>query len=312
MLKYLIIPLSDDSVSFCNYEVKGKKNLIPLETLKKAIIFAMKKNLTVQFIYNKDDLPQEYASVIESIDNTKIYPVENKDIVNAEVVVFSNIDNFLSFDCKDKTIILHLGLENIENLSLIINNKKADYKKLNIVFDNEENITNEQLEIYHKQLKKVADFILKEYNQGNTLQLNILTDRILLTQMNNCNAGKENITLMPNGKFYICPAFYYENERDTVGDLNQGLNIKNAQLYEIEYAPICRICDSFHCKRCVYINKKMTYEVNTPSKQQCIISHIERNVSKYLLDNLQAKNIINSSIKIEEIDYLDPFEKIVK
>lgn len=127
--------------------------------------------------------------------------------------------------------------------------------------------------------------------------------------MNNCNAGICNITLAPNGCFYICPAFYFNNPNDNIGDLQSGVIIKNKQLYQLEYAPICRICDAYQCKRCVWLNRKMTLEVNTPSHEQCIVSHIERNISKSLLDAINQNNILIDN-KIEEIDYIDPFDKI--
>lgn len=116
--------------------------------------------------------------------------------------------------------------------------------------------------------------------------------------MNNCNAGYESITLAPNGKFYVCPGFYQDDMYD-VGSLDDGLKIKNQHLYELRFAPICRTCDAYHCKRCIWLNKKTTFEVNTPSKEQCIISHLERNASRIL-----------SPDGISEINYLDPFEKL--
>lgn len=55
----------------------------------------------------------------------------------------------------------------------------------------------------------------------------------MLDRMNNCGAGDTTITLAPDGKFYICPAFYLENQEDalgdlkhSIGDLDNGLDIK--------------------------------------------------------------------------------------
>ena len=142
------------------------------------------------------------------------------------------------------------------------------------------------------------------------IELNILSDRLVLTNMNNCEAGVKHITFAPNGKFYICPGFYFDDENDSIGDLASGINIKNQQLYKLEYAPICRTCDAFQCKRCVYLNRKTTLEVNTPSHEQCVVSHLERNCTKDLLD--KARNAIPelAEKEITEIDYLDPFDKI--
>ena len=39
------------------------------------------------------------------------------------------------------------------------------------------------------------------------VQFNLLTDRMMLKEMNNCNAGYESITLAPDGNLYICLSF---------------------------------------------------------------------------------------------------------
>lgn len=52
----------------------------------------------------------------------------------------------------------------------------------------------------------------------------------------------------------------------------------------------------------------MTYELNTPSHEQCVIAHIERNASRELLNRIRKHEKILSKQEIKEIDYLDPFE----
>ena len=125
--------------------------------------------------------------------------------------------------------------------------------------------------------------------------------------MNNCNAGYGSITLAPNGKFYVCPAFYFEDENDSLGDLQKGLEIKNRHLYRLEYAPLCRLCDAFHCKRCIWLNRKTTGDVNIPSREQYVTAHLERNASAGLLKQLKPAGLY-SHTEIPEINYLDPFE----
>ena len=89
-------------------------------------------------------------------------------------------------------------------------------------------------ETYKQILHALSDHVEKLYVNGKSPQLNILTDRMLLEKMNNCGAGDSNITLAPNGKFYVCPAFYYENEKNCIGDneLAKILTADNTELYE--------------------------------------------------------------------------------
>lgn len=56
----------------------------------------------------------------------------------------------------------------------------------------------------------------------------------------------------------------------------------------------------------------MTREINTPSHEQCVMAHYERNASRDLLTELG--NIYPdylSEMDIPMINYLDPFDKIV-
>ncbi|WP_415294063.1 CXXX repeat peptide maturase [Clostridium perfringens] len=109
----------------------------------------------------------------------------------------------------------------------------------------------------------------------------------------------------------MCPAFYFDNPKNSIGDLTSGININNEYLLDINNAPICLECDSYHCKRCVFINKKLTGEINTPSKMQCLITHIERKASVKLQQMLNENDDI-FFYELNDIDYLDPIEKLQK
>ena len=54
--------------------------------------------------------------------------------------------------------------------------------------------------------------------------------------------------------------------------------------------------------------EKLTLEVNTPSHEQCVVSHLERNMSRDLLEKIRNSNENLSGIEIPAIDYLDPFD----
>lgn len=75
MLKYLIIQLDDTSASFCHYPTKRQKSLIPLEALKDGVLWALKENLMVQFVYPDYELPKDYLDAIDSIDHIDITTV---------------------------------------------------------------------------------------------------------------------------------------------------------------------------------------------------------------------------------------------
>ena len=184
--------------------------------------------------------------------------------------------------------------------------------KVTIVPTNVTEFSDDFCDTYSSFLDSLADCIKEEYRVGHLIQLNVITDRIYLEQMNNCNAGYNSVTLCPDGKFYPCPAFYIDGNEHSIGDLKIGLNIKNSQLYNIEYAPICKNCDCWQCKRCIWLNSKLTLEVNTPSHQQCVISHIERNASRRFLSSVREIGKFMPEKNISELNYIDPIIKAIK
>ncbi|MBQ9178295.1 MAG: CXXX repeat peptide maturase, partial [Prevotella sp.] len=304
MLQYLIILLDDTSTSFCHYEnTKTEHRLIPIETLKQGIRFGMMENLMIQFVYPDDELPTEYAEVIESIDHSKIKPMAT----DADVLVLNEWK--LPTDAEDIPIVLRTSQAELFARYRELEEVLKKCQRLNVVITDVETFTEEDFNTYKEVLTGLAEALKTLYVGGKTPQLNLLTDRMMLKEMNNCGAGDTTITLAPNGKFYVCPAFYYEDEADSVGDIDNGLDIKNKQLYKLENAPICRHCDAYQCKRCVWLNRKTTLEVNTPSHEQCVVAHLERNASAALLKGIRKHGVfLPEQDEIKETEYLDPFE----
>ena len=313
MMKYLVILLDDTSVAFCHADNPlEKRNLMPLDILRKAILFGMKENLMIQYAYPPYELPDEYKGTIESIDHVKI---------GRDLCIYQSIPNVV----QTRDIVLRVGFKDFIKGCYQLSSILPQINRLNICFTDIEDFSDDEIDSYQNALKSLIDYIVEQYRQGKQPQVNLLTDRLRKEKMYNCGAGDTNITVAPNGNFYLCPAFYYDekmmvdnmmnhtesNSERSVGSVDSGLRIENQQLLKLHHAPICRVCDAYHCNRCIWLNQKLTLDINTPSHQQCIVSHIERNASRLL----QAKLVsIGVSIgqPIKEIDYLDPFESIFK
>lgn len=313
MLQYLIILLDDASTSYCHYSPnKSQHQLIGLADLKAGIRFAMKENLMIQYVYPAYDLPQEYKETIETIDHSKIIPSNSPIVGDADVVVFNNWKDAVGFSFEESaTYVLRICKEDLFAQNEVIESFISKVARLNIVLTDVETFTENDFSRYKSVLDSFGKETEKLYKAGMSPQLNVITDRIALSQMNNCNAGSNNITLAPDGRFYICPAFYYsaeDKETFCVGDLQSGLAIKAAKLYKLAYAPLCRICDAYQCKRCVWINRKMTFDITTPSHEQCVLAHLERNTSRRVLESVRKEKEFYPEQDIKEIDYLDPFD----
>ena len=311
MLKYLIIQLCDSAPSFCHYpEVKKDPRLISLEDLKAGILYAMKENLNLQFLYPDYELPEEYRQAIDEIDHIDIVSIGNRDRElkeNAEVIVIDSWDDIDDSLEGDKSYILRTSKDDLFKNHQKLIHILPKVTRLNVVLTDIPEFSDGDFERYKEILTRISQSISKEYIDGKSPQTNILTDRMVLKQMNNCNAGDEVVTVAPDGNFYICPAFYLQGDHPD-GNIREGLKIRNQQLFKLSYAPICRKCDAYQCKRCVWLNEKQTLEVNTPGREQCVVSHLERNESRRLLGKIREHGIFMPDIEIKEIDYLDPFE----
>lgn len=308
-MQYLVILLDDTSVAYCHADNPLKeRRLMPLDTLHKAILFGMKQNLMIQYIYPDYDLPEEYNALIESIDHVKI---------GRDVRVYNGVPASIA----GKNVVLRLTIGEFIAGQYDIAALLPQVERLNICLTDIAAFRDEQAEDYKKALETLNAVLVNLYKKENPTQVNMLTDRLVLTEMHNCEAGIGNITVAPNGKFYLCPAFYYDEQMGisnrmnhstkdasrSVGDLDSGLQIPNKQLLELDHAPLCRKCDAYHCHRCIWLNDRLTMDANTPSHQQCVLAHLERNAGRELQQMLAAQGL-HTGNEIPEIDYLDPFD----
>ena len=308
-LQYLVVLLDNTSVAYCHADNPlTERRLMPFDTLRKAILFGMKQNLMIQFVYPNYELPTEYNELIETIDHVKI---------GRDVEIFNSVPQRIEGD----NVVLRLSVAEFIERQYDIATLLPQAKRLNICLTDIENFKDEQIEDYKRALATLSAVLLNLYKSVRQPQFNLITDRLQLTEMHNCEAGVGNITIAPNGKFYLCPAFYYDEQMGisnrmnhktkdasrSVGDLEQGIDIPNKQLLQLDHAPLCRICDAYHCNRCIWLNQKLTWDNNTPSHQQCVISHLERNASRDLQIKLtEIGGRFENEIK--EINYLDPFD----
>ena len=325
MLTYLIILLDDTATSYCHYSVPQRsRKLISFDNLKNGILFAMKENLTVQFVYPDYDLPKEYEDLIETVEHVRIKPSSSQSASHSDIVVFETIEECLSFSLDNsKPYVVRVAKENLFHKEEIVCEVLRKVARLNIVITDLDSFSEIDFSRYKLFLAKLGKNLEKLYLDEKSPQINLLTDRLHLRKMNNCDAGDSSIVLAPDGLFYVCPAFYYEKPQTSymglggppespfsIGNLDGGLCIKNKQLYKLDHAPMCRLCDAYQCKRCIWMNWKTTKDVNTPSHEQCVVMHLERNASRNLLHSVRKYGDFLPGKKIIKIDYLDPFDLI--
>lgn len=304
--------LDDSSVSFCSY--KRGERICPMSAvhLSAAIKWTMKENLEVQFMYPDYDLDNEIERIIDSVSHVKVMSCNNPKSSIADIVVVDGLTEILKYKSASfNNFIVKVSFKDLKDAISIFSSTQLCSSRINFMFTDRCNFVDADIHEYKDSLLSLKEMLISNFKMSKRLiQTNLLTDRLFLTKMNNCNAGIESITIAPDGKFYVCPAFYQNGHGNSNGSVLDGLSIENQYLLDIAHAPICFHCDAYQCYRCVWDNQQSTLEVNTPSRGQCVSSHIERQVSQLLLHDLHElgftfEGLVND---LSDVDYIDPFE----
>ena len=158
---------------------------------------------------------------------------------------------------------------------------------MNIILNGIENLNKTDLEVYEQQLQLISGYIL---NSKRPIQVNVLNGlNSEIDSVNGSGCGVRTFALMPNGKLYTCPGFYFEDEDKYVGDLQNGLTFDYQNELDISFSKDCVNCQNLHCDHCIYMNKKITNEYSISPDIQCKISSIEHNIGEKLVNALAIK-----------------------
>jgi CXXX repeat peptide maturase len=189
------------------------------------------------------------AENIDAITITEISANRLREEGRAINIVDNNLNEISKISDNVISLVKRGNILNIYEYSKAILRKSS---RINIVLEDINLWTDIDLQLYEKQLDKLNELIYESYKADWPIEVNVLTDIMYLTKNEDCGAGVFSLALAPNGKFYHCPAFYFDDPTSDIGSIDEGINIKNANLLELDYAPICSECDARHCKRCKF------------------------------------------------------------
>lgn len=298
MIQYLLVLVDSDAPSFCYYpDSKRTHERMSLPILKQTVRFAQTHNLRLNLLTNETPLPQSYHDILDAITHCFFIPIGRSAAHADDILVLSDLEAAIELkENKTDSVILRVPRTQLSSLSSAIRVLSRCCRRVNVHILDIDQFKEADFETYKTVLSELS---VTYTRLANRPEISILTDRIMLREMHNCGAGETHLTVAPDGHFYICPGFYGDTNVAPCGDVYHGLELPNAQLYKIDHAPICQKCDAWHCRRCIWMNRKTTREVNTPSHEQCVCSHLERNTSaRFCPDQIPA------------IQHLDPFELI--
>jgi len=319
-MQSLIVILDQHAVAFCHYDnpTAGapRPRWMGLDVLQAAVRFAQEKGLSLIYLLGRHPLPKAHVRAIARTEHTQVVPFAAYRGGRDAVPVLEAVDVPAAARIRaggDGNAILRVGRSAVPQLASTVARLAGRFKRLNICLADLAAYAQADIEAYRQQLDELVGIVSKLSQTNGGLECSILTDRLLLREMRNCAAGIEHVTVAPNGRFYLCPGFYYRDEADTIGCLQDGLHIRNAQLLTADHAPICRRCDAYHCRRCLLLNKGLTDEINTPSWEQCVTAHHEREASRALLGLLRQRGRVVGALQtgdIPPLNYCDPFELV--
>ena len=318
--EHALVILENGAVPFCYYENPhfhsfAEPQRMPAGLLAGIVRHARKKQISLTFLLGKTRPPAKLERLLNSIDHAKIVPPSLEKSYPDGVVVLDADESFLFPELSnslERNIILRVGKQGLNKCNALFESLAGKFKRLGIHLVGVDYFTPDDFAVYEKELCKIRTALGQLYRDGQAIEVNVLTDRIMLTSMRNCDAGVKHITVAPNGKCYICPAFYYDNENSFVGEFDDknGFPLMRVTGVDLPSAPLCARCDAYHCKRCVFLNKKTTLELNVPSEQQCTVAHIEREASRQLSIDLASVEPFRRMPRIAELNYRDPLELI--
>jgi len=322
--KILNVLVSNNSPSICSYETGNtdgnrETEILDPDTLRKYLRIAKQENVLVNLIHTgEDDVNGAYRAIAaeDIYQVTRPYNGENSRFKLQDGMVFifeTGQEISPGFSCAN--VILHARKEDLNALTGYVETLFSHgVLRINLVFDDLDSWDPDDFNRYEDVLDRLSKLLAGFFRENRQKSLSVLTDRLLLDKMNNCNAGEDHITLGPDGKLYLCPAFYYSGQpldagTGEIADNELNISTKLSGLLKLENAPICANCDAYQCRRCVYLNKEQTGELTVPGEKQCIIAHIEREAGRLLQEQLVEENILpfpNLNL-IPQLNYADPF-----
>jgi CXXX repeat peptide maturase len=314
-MTHLVVLLESGATPFCqeaSREPAAPPAWMPLEMLARIACYADSQQIALSIIYGARP-PQEYDALLATIPRVAIVPFALHAAYPEAVLVIDIADlsrAMAELPSSGRQAVVRIAREQLPMLAAQLAAASQCFKRLNTVLLDVEQYRDEDLQCYAEQLTLLTDTLAPRYLRDAAGEISCLTDRPALSAMRNCGAGVAHLTVAPDGRLYLCPAFYQRDADGAVGDFETGPHIANRQLLALDHAPICGRCDAYHCPRCIFLNAQLTGEVNTPSRQQCELAHIERAASARLLQLLHDDDRFRRYNLIPALDYRDPFELI--
>lgn len=312
--KQLYFLLSDDYISYCEYNNNSiESSRMSKYTILKGLKYAHYNFYKPVFVHSSISFDFENCKEYEAYDILHIIPVKFiKDAQNIGLRRIMPVYNLNDIEIDNRgieNIILNVSTDDIANLSIAVMSLLKKVSRINLNITNINKNFNENL--YTEEMKKISNYICDIKSGTSAIkELSLLTDLLFINEHDNCMAGHYTFVLAHNENIYTCCALYSNELENNIGDLEKGITRKyDARLYETKNSNLCRLCDAYQCKNCIYTNKLYTNEVNVSPTFKCRKSHIERLISQSMMSKFELSE---EKIKsLSDLEYKDPIDKFL-
>lgn len=303
--RFLYIMTRDDAAPYCHYRNPRSDNpaIMDNEVFVSSVKFCADHGFVPVFLGRPAPAEAEAASV-------SIVTAGTGAAEEARGAIFVHDNAVVPIAVEDANAILLLDRAYLTDLSGHFEELTQNHARINIVPAELPLWGEDDVAQYEVQLGYIAEALKRHYAAGRRIEVNVLTDLWHLTERCDCGAGEDSFTVAPNGKIYLCPAFYFADPQDTVGTLETGIHPPVPQLLKADSSPYCRACDVYSCRRCKFLNKTLTGEILIPSRIQCLVSHVERKVAMDLQHALIREGLLRPANTLGPLWYADPLELV--
>ncbi|MFR5915111.1 MAG: CXXX repeat peptide maturase [Blautia wexlerae] len=269
-----------------------------------------KKSLCILYLSIQKNIREEHLKDYRDIEITHYIPIEafrkEMPFYDYQIIVDYSTLNLVDMIPNQDSIIFNIEEKQMNQFARAIQILLEKSDRINVNFlDLTEKF---DYEIYERQLEKCNERLKEIYLQtGKLKEINVITDILFIKKHEGCPAGNTSIALAPDGRFYICPAFYSQ-KMQSIGNIENGVEIKNQELYTPQYMPLCNMCDAYQCENCKYLNYMNTNEINVSPSFQCKKAIVEKKAAESLClvlkDSISFLNIPKNNGDVDPINVL--------
>lgn len=276
--KFLYFILNDHVPPYCMYSsqnISEQPNIMPQDVFDKGIDYAYSNHMVPVFVgdpsgYLSDFYKNKFHVRFDIGIHSPISEVEKyMPILNSHVLTEINLDGVYGDSC-----LLLVSPDSFSNISADIRLLLKHFKRVNLIKQDLLNWKTEDIENYGDALEKISSWMTEHKVDANRINVLAKSTDGDKRAHNWCRAGISDFAISPTGKFYFCPAFYFNNLED-IGTVDDGLNIKDPEILSLDKAPKCNCCSNENCSRCIFINKMNVDVINVPSKTVCQVAEVE-------------------------------------